>query len=295
MKETTVKRKELKLLVLGAAAAITACTLAFGGLSQAAKAAELGKTAKVPTSYSAPIAQTAKTSLPSDYVKADYQVKLHELSGKGTAKDLNMSEAAELGAQNLWMLFHANLKGKTIVMSYHPATELDPRAVWYGEVAEAAGQSYTFEVDAITGDPRTALQGKYWKDAGSLGLDKKLLKQHDDFSKLVKETAENHKLLAGKIASVEYVSQGHSSSNYGSNPDITFMVNSEDGERAQLTFSRYNKELLSVEYNGWLKDMQPKADAAENNAIDKAMQFVETRSEWGDGKVKVKEYPSDQQ
>ncbi|RUS48880.1 hypothetical protein [Cohnella sp. AR92] len=292
MKATIGKGKELKTIVLGTAAAITACTLVFGGLAQGAKAAETNKTTSVATSYSAPVVQTAKESLPSGYVKADYQVKLHDLSGQGTANDLGMSEAAELGAQNLWTLFQADLKGKTIVMSYHPATALDPRATWYGEVAEADGQSYTFEVDAVTGDPRVAHQGQYWKNAGSLGLDKKLLKQHDDFTKLAKEMAENHKLVPGKFASVEYVSQGYTSSNYGSNPDITFMVKSEGGERAQLTFSRYNKQLLSVEYDGWLKDMQPREDAAVNSVADKAYTLVETQSEWGDGRIEMKEYPS---
>lgn len=295
MKVQTVRRKEFKMIVSGTAAAITACTLVFGGMAQAAKTTELNKLTSVPTSYSAPVVQTEKTSLPTGYVKADYQVKLHDLSGQGTTMDLKMSEAVELGAQNLWELFQAELNGKTIVMSYHPATEHAPRAVWYGEVAEAAGQSYTFEVDAVTGEPRVAHQGKYWKDAGSLGLDKDLLKQHDDFAKLAKEIAENHTLVAGEVASVEYVSQGHTSSNYGSNPDITFMVKSEGGERAQLTFSRYNKQLLSVEYDGWLKDMQLKEDAALNSVADNPIMLMATQSEWGDGRIEVREYPSQHQ
>ncbi len=292
MRGTMGKGKDLKKAALGAAAAITACTLVFGGLTQAVKAAELGKPASVPTRYSAPIAQTATASLPSDYEKADYQVKLHKLSGQGTAADLKMNEAAELGAQNLWRLFQADLKGKTIVMSYHPATELDPRAVWYGEIAEENGQGYVFELDAITGSPRIARQEKHWKDAGPLGLDKKLQKQHDEFTKLAKEAAETNKLVRGPIASVEYVSQGYTSSDFGSNPDITFLVKSENGERAQLTFSRHNKELLGVEYNGWLEDSRPKEAAAANKTDEQAPMLVFTRSESADGKIEVKEYSS---
>jgi hypothetical protein len=38
--------------------------------------------------------------------------------------------------------------------------------------------------------------------------------------------------------------------------------------------------------------MQPKEDAAVNSAVDKSVIFSETQSEWGDGRIKVKEYPS---
>ena len=63
-------------------------------------------------------------------------------------------------------------------------------------------------------------------------------------------------LVAGQIVAAEYYGQGYTSFKSGVNPDITMSVKSDTGQEAHLTFSRYNQELLGVEYDPWVKDAQ---------------------------------------
>jgi hypothetical protein len=207
---------------------------------------------------------------PADYVKADYQVKLAQNSEAPTAKDMSEEEAAEKGAQNLWKLFAVALDGKTIEMSYHAASARQPRAEWEGTVTIDESQSYWFTVDAVTDEYRTTGQLKYWDADLDLGMDKSLLANHAEYETLAKAAAEKYQLVPGRISSVEYVSQGYTSNHFGKNPDIAMLVKAENGQQAQVRFSRYNKELLAVEYDGWLEDAKILEEQAMKEAQDAA-------------------------
>ncbi len=63
------KKNEMKKLVLGSVGAIAVTTMVFSGINQTIKAAEIGKTQMVPTSYNVSYAEIGSKSVPQDYVK----------------------------------------------------------------------------------------------------------------------------------------------------------------------------------------------------------------------------------
>lgn len=245
---------QLKKAAFGTIAVIAVCTLVFSGITQAAKAALVNQTKTIPTTYLEKTSPAQPQEIPPGYVKAAYQVKLSAYSEKPVAKDMSMQEAAELGAQNLWRFFQVNLNGKTIEMSYIPNSSFNPRAEWQGIIFEGEIPAYSFLVDAVTGEHRSIVQSKYFSGKISTGMDKSLLKNHEQYAALARAAAEKFQLVSGKIVTAEYSSQGYTSYKSGVNPDITMRVKSDTGQEAQITFSRYNQELLSVEYDPWLKD-----------------------------------------
>ncbi|NLK52525.1 MAG: hypothetical protein GX295_08795 [Syntrophomonadaceae bacterium] len=253
----TVNGSNLKQIAVGTVAIITICALTSCGLMQVAKGAIVNKTEIIPTTYPSTVSDARQYGVPTGYVKTAYQVKLADSTDKPTAKDMSAEEAAELGAQNLWRLFGVNMDGKTVEMTYRPATAVQPRAEWMGSVTFDENLDYWFVVDAITGEYRSTHKSKYWNENINTGMDKDLLNNHEQYTALAKETAEKYQLVSGQVVSVEYGSQGATRNAAGAkNADITMMVKSDNGQQAQLTFSRYNQEFLSVEYDSWLKDAE---------------------------------------
>ncbi|MGE8205417.1 hypothetical protein ACQKP0_12700 [Heyndrickxia sp. NPDC080065] len=248
------KRNERKKMVLGSVGAITAATLIFGGISQIVKAAEESKTEFVSTSYNLPYVGSLNSNVPVDYVKKDYKIKF---VGKDqpTVNDMKMEEAAELASQNLWRIFHVDLSGQTLEMMYSPISTTQLRAIWNVHVKVNDRLSYDFALDAVTGENHSISKWMYHKADIREGMDKNLIKNNEEYQKLAKVAAEKYQLISDKVASVKYISQGYQENEGGAkNSDITFQVRSDKGEIAQLTFSRYNKELLSVEYSSWIKE-----------------------------------------
>ncbi len=59
------------------------------------------------------------------------------------------------------------------------------------------------------------------------------------------------------MTSVEYSGQGYQENQLGDkNTEISFQVRSDKGEVVQISFSRYNKELLMLGYNSWVKEVE---------------------------------------
>lgn len=256
MNSKMVNLSQLKKVALGTVALIGICALVFSGITQVAKASLVNQTKTIPTTYSTTVSHAKQHELPEGYVKAAYQVKLSEHSDKPSAKDMSMEEAAELGVQNLWRFFKVNLDGKTIEMSYSATSSFNPRAEWEGIILIDKIPSYSFLVDAVTGEYRSIMQLKYWSGDINIGMDTALLKNHEQYATLARETAEKFQLVSGKIVDVELYSQGCIRDDPGVNPDITMMVQSDTGQQAHLTFSRYNQELLAVAYDAWVKDVK---------------------------------------
>ncbi|MGE6260079.1 hypothetical protein ACQKCU_19735 [Heyndrickxia sporothermodurans] len=248
------KGNEKKKMILGSVGAIAATTLVFGGISQIVKAAEVSKTQTVPTSYTLSYVGPVNNTVPEDYVKKDYKVKFID-KDQPTVNDMKMEEAAELASQNLWKIFHVDLSGQTLEMTYSPISTTQVRAIWNVHVKVNDGLFYDVALDAITGENHSISKWVYHRADIRKGIDEKLIESNEEYQELAKAAAEKYQLVSNKVTSVKYISQGFQENKAGAkNSDITFQVKSDKGEIAQLTFSRYNKELLSVEYSSWLKE-----------------------------------------
>ena len=250
------KRNEMKKLVLGSVGAIAVTTIVFSGISHTVKAVAVGKTQMVPTSYSAPYMEAGNNSEPQGYVKKDYHVKFVG-ENEPTVNDMKMEEAAELASQNLWKIFQADLSSRTLEMTYNPASATQQRAIWEANVKINDMLSYAFQLDAVTGENHSIANWVYHKEDIREGMDMNLLKNNEEYQILAKEAAEKYQLLSGKVIAVEYSGQGYQENNNGGkNTEISFRVSSDEGEVVQIAFSRYNKELLTVGYNSWMKETE---------------------------------------
>ncbi|MEN6328655.1 MAG: hypothetical protein ABFD18_20920 [Syntrophomonas sp.] len=271
----TINFSQLKKTVLGTVAAIGICTLGFSGMSQVVEASAVNQTKTIPTKYSTAVNQAQPNQVPAGYVKAAYQTKLSEFSGQPGIQDLSMEKAAEIGAQNLWKFFGVDLTGKTIDMSYYTPTDSSPRAQWEGIIFINKVPSYSFSVDAITGEYRTVGQEKYWTGNINTGMDKELIENHGQYAALAKKVAEKFQVVSGQIVSVQYAGQGMSSfKDVGVNSDISMIVKSDNGQQAQLKFSRYNQELLDVAYDPWVKEARAYEQQIEKEMQERAAKSV---------------------
>ncbi|GIO08093.1 hypothetical protein J31TS6_41210 [Brevibacillus reuszeri] len=264
------KGNEMRKMIFGSVAAIAVATLAFGGVCQIVKASEIGKTQVVPTSYSIPYAALASANVPAGYVKKDYKVKMVGVD-QPTANDMKIEEAAELASQNLWRVFQIDLNSKTLEMTYRPVSTTNLRAIWEVNVMITDTLSYEFALDAVTGENHSIAKRIYHKANIPEGMDFNLLKNNQDYQELAKAAAEKYQFVSGKVTSVEYASQGYQENKAGAkNSDISFRVKSDKGDQAQISFSRYNKELLTVEYSSWLKEAERVEQQIEQELKDQA-------------------------
>lgn len=156
--------------VTGAFALVCGCAAMFSGMAEAAAAADMGRTERIPTVYNLPAAAQGQTA-PEGYSKASYTAVSDPLEyyrdKKPTENDLTQEEAAEIGAQLLWRLFEVRLDGATVYMGYDNGTETFPRAFWSGDVRFGTNRRpedncYTFMIDAVTGE---GLFGNVWQDS----------------------------------------------------------------------------------------------------------------------------------
>lgn len=253
MKKIEVNKKELRRIVLETAATIGVCALVFAGITQTAFAVVTNQTATAPAAVSMDTA--SKSSIPAGYVKADYSVKLGQYSKQPTAKDISIDEAAERGVQDLWRVFGLDLSDKTIEMTYNEVTSTQPRADWTGIVTISKNHTYYFSIDAVTGENRATQQEKYWDQGVDISMDTSLMTNHTEFDVLAKEINKKYQFVPGTVTSVEYAGQGYATNQSGAqNSSVEIQLKSENGQQAQLSFSRHNKEFLGVAYDCWVKE-----------------------------------------
>lgn len=297
---------EFPKIIAGAFAAIGVCAFLFGGLSDAVMAAELGKTAAVPTSYllkeeiseakptisedvtvstetlETPAIKELQEKKADNYVKGNYKVVSDPLTKDSTPteKDLTQDAAAEIGARMLWELFGLKMKGATIYMSYNSGTETFPRAFWSGDVRLGNTRlpedtCYTFIIDAVTGERFNAGYARTLEKEVSLDFDKKLMDNPGEYTELARKLAEELDIVDGKAASSEYGCQGYSNND----PDITIEVTGTNGDRALLSFSRYDQQFKGIIYDASLKISEPAEKASAMKASEKAQETLEALPE----------------
>lgn len=234
------KSAALALTLIGVSA------VSFNVLAEGTMAAELARPQSIPTTYNVTPSEEAKA--PEGYKKADYTIIMEDYSETPTSKDLTAEEAAELGAQMLWEIYGADLDGAYIYMGYCSGTETFNRPFWSGDVRFSKKRTpsdftYSFMLDSVSGDRFNVGQSKQLDVKVPLGADSSLEKDHSEYDKLAVKAAEDYNLVHGAVASTEYNCQGYGSNN---NPDITIDVIGTNGERATLTFSRYDQELMGI-------------------------------------------------
>lgn len=261
-----MKKKEVKRMAIGSVVALMSSAIIFSGASQGVKALEVSKKQVVETNYNIPSYDSVIAKTPLDYEQQDYEVKF---VGKAqpTAKDLTVAEAAELASQHLWSVFGAKLSGETIEVNYTSATKTQPRAKWEATVKVNDNLSYDVMIDAVTGEIYSVGKRTYHEANIREGLNQELLESHEEYEQIVKDVAEKHQFFTTGIKTIDYISQGYDKNEINNkNANITFQVIAEDGKKAQLTISTYNQELLSIEYDGWLKE----AERLEHQLIEES-------------------------
>ncbi|WP_310602309.1 hypothetical protein [Anaerosporobacter sp.] len=245
MKKHDVKQKNFLKAALAAAVIIGSTTVLQQGFAQAA------------VSNDSIYSQSTQKNAAEGYKKANYTVVDDNLpyyrDKKPTAKDITRDTAAEIGAQAFWEVYNLDLEGKTLEMAYNPATE-DNRATWVGtwwiDGKGKSTQNYFFSIDAETGELHSVQYSRTLKKKVSTGFDAKLAKNPEAYEALAKSMAEKYNAVHGSVKSAEYANQGVSSND----PTIDIRVTGENGEQAQISFSRYDKTLLSISYDSWCQE-----------------------------------------
>lgn len=257
MNSTNVSRRGPAKTALIALAMICVSALIFGYFSQTVLAADLNRPETIPTSY--PAAPAAAPSAPTGYEKADYTVAPDPLLAEPAGSQaLTAAQAAELGAQALWQLYGLDLEGATIYMGYCSGTETFPRAFWAGDVRFGADRTpenpgCSFRLDAVTGERFSAVYARILDAEVPLGLDKALAENPQEYLELARRTAAEQNIVHGEVDSVVYNCQGYANND----PDITLEVLGVNGEKASLTFSRYDQQLTAVGYDAERRVREP--------------------------------------
>ena len=95
-------------------------------------------------------------------------------------------------------------------------------------------------------------------------LDAALAKEPGEYMKLAKEFAEKKNLVGGAVKECVYNCQGYSSND----PTITIDVYGVSGERASITFSRYDRAVLGISLDANEKIMEMMQKLWEQNAAE---------------------------
>lgn len=267
--------------LVAAACIIGGGTLLFQGTAQAALGMETNRSETVSTSYPNDVVAMGKmqdSALPEGYVKPDYQLVDNQLEyyrdKKPSSAELTREQAAELGVQGLYRVFGLDMNGKVIEMTYDPAQD-GHRSTWTGNwrpngpksSSEAYVEVYSFCVDAVSGELHSVLHDRVLDGSVNTGFDSGAAQNTGDYEALAKEAAVRLGAIKGTVNQVEYEGQGVTCND----PDIFFNLTGQGGDRAQLRFSRYDKELLGITFDAGMKEM----DVSERNAEDFAKRAEE--------------------
>lgn len=252
MKKENNNRSYLKvavaaLLVSGIGAGV------FGMAASAGAKKQLDSVEKIPTSYQVPAVFSGPEVPTAAEVEEtgtalQYQVTESSLNtGTPTETDLTMEEAAALGMKYLEDIMGFDKEGATVYMSYDSGTVTFPRAFWdgdvrFGEEVKTDDDTWHFFIDAVTGELFMLSCSETLDVDVPLGYDSSLEDNYGVYAEAAKEIAERCDLVGGPVADVKYGSQGYGSNN----PDITMEVYGENGQIANLTFSRYNQRFLGL-------------------------------------------------
>lgn len=265
-----MKKHKMNRTLLGAAGIIAASSMLLMGLTEGVMAAELSKTDEITTTYNTAPSAVTKNSMPEGYEKANYKVVDNPLTKdkyQPTSKDLTKEEAAELGAQALWEIMGCDLEGTTFYMGYDPGGETFPQATWsgdirFGEFEKPDGTpgtySYYFTMDAVTGNMFTISTGRILDADVPLGMDKNLIDNPGEYGDLAEDLVVRYHLM-DTVKSVAYGGQGYADND----PSITIEVTGTNGEKANLSISKYDKKLVGIEFSENIRIREAAAEKLE--------------------------------
>lgn len=251
MKTKTFTRRELTHCLTAATASLLLCTAIFCAMADTAMASSLEQPQKIPTQYPAAVSVSHTGSTATNQTSSfNYSVADNDIyTAKPTAQSIGRDNAAGIGAKMIEDIYGANLEGATIEMGYCAPTDTLPRASWVGDISiknsSAKYADYYFVIDALTGERFTASQGATLDVSVDLGLDMELQKNPSAYVQLAVTTAKQMGIISGEVESAVYNGQGYVNDN---NPSISIDVHGDNNQKALLSFSRYNQELLGVCY-----------------------------------------------
>lgn len=276
MKFSKHELKSFKNAVLSAAIVIGVSTLAFQGITHVTAEAEYNKKKMVPTSYTNVENQYSVTLQNLDlkgYKRANYTVETMDLEfykkQTPTNSDITKEEAAEIGAQALWSIFGVNLEGQVIEMGYTPANENYPRSIWTGYINLNNEHIYGFTLDSLTGELFSVGKERTLKENVSVDFNIALDQNPEEFKEHAKKIAEELNVVQGPVSSVEYHGQGYSNND----PTIQLEVKGENGMFAFMSFSRYDKALLTISF-----DTDYRYTLEQIEKIEKMIQSIESEN-----------------
>lgn len=239
---------DFKKEVFGAAAIIMSFLAVFCVAVPSVKAAELSKVEYVDTQYS--FTQNAQYT-DNDNFEVNYKTVMEEGSPLPDENVISMDEAAKIGVKDLIRIFNCDVKGKTINMWYCPIGETCVNSEWMGNIDFDSNVIYYFTVDAVTGKISTTCRDIRLNKNVNKGFDESLPNNCEEYKELAEKVIKQYKILSNDIKSIEYQGQGYSNDN----PDIQIKAMDIDGNETQLSFSRYDKRLLQVCYDNWVKNV----------------------------------------
>lgn len=240
----------LQKSALGAIAVIISTTAAFGTMVHSVKASDMSKKEILKTEHTSTqsAVSSGNVTSPGNF-EVDYKVILEEDSPKADVNAVSADKAAKAGVQDLKKLYGLDSKGKTISLYYCPIGDTSVRAEWLGNVLNSGNIEYYFSIDAVTGNISATCRNIKLNKKVNVAFDKSLFDDPSEYKELTIKAIKDYNILPEEVVSVEYVSQGYTLDN----PDIQLMAVDVNGNEAQLSFYRYNQELLQVCYDNWVK------------------------------------------
>ncbi len=243
---------DFKKEVFGAATIIMSFLAVFGVAVSSVKAAELSKVEYVDTQYSfAQNAQYTANENFNDNFEVNYKIVMEEGSPLPDKNVISMEEAAKVGVKDLIRIFNFDAKDKTVNMWYCPVGETCVSSEWIGNIDFDNNVAYYFTVDAVTGKISATCRDILLNKNVNKGFDGSLPNNCEEYKELAEKVIKQYKILSSDIKSIEYEGQGYANDN----PDIQIKAKDIDGNETQLSFSRYDKKLLQVCYDNWVKNV----------------------------------------
>jgi len=280
----------MKKSIIGTGIIIAVCSLGSIVFIQQIKAMNYAKKEMIPTSY-AENQQLSSNLINQVNEEFSYTIQETKPEDEQTIQTITKEEASKIAVTAIQTLFQDEIGNKTIDITYIPKKESGVRDLWHGEIIISDDKTYLFEVDATTGELFSVRTEHVFEDVKITGMDKALLDNYDQYVQLTKDLVENYEIITGDQISFEYESQGAFSSEYGANIDITIKAISNNGQEANITFSRYNQKLVGVQYDGAVKEYK-RLEEQLAEEIEQSSDFWLTEDELEDD---LQEYDIDQQ
>ncbi|MDF2595750.1 MAG: hypothetical protein K0R69_2091 [Clostridia bacterium] len=248
-------KKELTKSMIKAIGLIGVCTLSFNYSTQLLKASEINHDKSIATTYDVvALTSNIKTTIPENYVKANYKVAFHKIRDEeARKKDLSIEQAAELVARGLWRVYQLDLEGKTIEMSISLGLEtwegevnISPEEVYFVAINSTSGETYTVAVEETGKTNNNQLRERISdEEREKRANDAEIIIEKDllGIIERVKDKIESTQLLQGKIVDCQY--NFTSCSSFGTIEHL-FYIKTEKGQEVKAIFSEEYNRILRI-------------------------------------------------